>query len=132
MNLLEKEQFDELYAQAEGAERKRAHQLLHRSHDDKVQRLLIAMVKGSYVEPHFHELEHQWEMFVVLEGCVKVTTYDAAGQILCEMLLGVEGNASIAEVKPQEIHSVECVSDRALLLEVKEGPFNPQFAKVLV
>ncbi len=133
MNILDKRQFEALYAQAVQSERKRSHQLLHRSLNEKVQRLLIAMVQGSYVEPHFHELEHQWEMFVVLEGCIKITTYDLSGQILSEKLMSSEGgSASIAEVAPKEIHSVECISGRALLLEVKEGPFNPSFAKVLI
>lgn len=31
-----------------------------------------------------------------------------------------------------EIHSVECISNKTLMLEIKEGPFNPDFAKVMV
>lgn len=131
MNIIEKEQLEVLYVQARKSERKRSHYLLHRSHNDKVQRLLIAMLKGSYVEPHYHELEHQWEMFVVLEGCIKIKTYASSGKVLTEKLLGEDG-VSLVELAPQEIHSVECVSERALLLEVKEGPFDPNFAKVLV
>ncbi len=70
-----------LYICAKKSNRKRSHHLLHKSHHDKVQRLLIAMMKGSYVEPHYHEQPHQWELFQVLDGLVKVTLYCNGGSI---------------------------------------------------
>ena len=52
MRLIDKNQLETLYGQAGQSERLRSHLLLHDSHQDKVQRLLIALVKGSYVDPH--------------------------------------------------------------------------------
>ncbi len=132
MNIIGKAQIDDLYVQAMQSKRKRSHYLIHQSHKDKVQRLIIALVEGSYVEPHYHELDNQWEMFIVLEGSVCVRTYGPSGERLMERLFGVGHEASIIEVSPQEIHSIECVSANALIIEVKEGPFNPELAKVLV
>ena len=66
MRLIDNDQLEDLYKQAEESARLRSHLLMHDSHQDKVQRLLIALVKGSFVEPHYHELSHQWEMFVVM------------------------------------------------------------------
>ena len=34
--------------------------------------------------------------------------------------------------KPGDVHSVECVSEQALMLEIKEGPFIEKHAKVLL
>jgi len=111
------------------SERKRSHLLLHHSHNDKVQKLLIALVKGSYVEPHYHELPHQWELFSVLEGELEITLYDSNGGILKSFNAGPKTGISLVEFHPGDIHSVECISDRALMLEVKEGPFDPDYAK---
>ncbi|WP_417647702.1 WbuC family cupin fold metalloprotein [Escherichia coli] len=55
--------------------RKRAHYLLHQSYEEKVQRLLIAFLENSYVEPHFHKNSNQWEMFIVIKGVFELTKY---------------------------------------------------------
>ncbi|WP_045860369.1 WbuC family cupin fold metalloprotein [Teredinibacter purpureus] len=121
--------FQELFEQAEQSARKRAHLNIHSSHQEKVQRLFIALVKGSYVEPHFHELDHQWEAFSVLRGVIEVKLYRFDGEVLSQFLVGEGQEAYSIEFQPNDIHSVECVTERALMLEVKEGPFNPIFAK---
>nr|WP_256467817.1 WbuC family cupin fold metalloprotein [Yersinia ruckeri] len=121
-----------MFSRAANSERKRAHLLLHDSHQEKVQRLLIAMVQGSYVDPHYHELPHQWELFVVLQGEVRVSLYDKDGPVVSVRDYGPTQTVAIMELEPGEIHSVECISDCALLLEVKEGPFDPTFAKAFI
>ncbi|MFV9373593.1 WbuC family cupin fold metalloprotein [Citrobacter portucalensis] len=120
---------DGLYKQARLSDRHRSHLLLHSGHNDKVQRLLIAFLRNSYVEPHFHELDHQWEMFVVLEGQVKICLYAKNGEVERTFLAGGGADTSIVEFHPGDIHSVECISDEALMLEIKEGPFDPTYAK---
>ena len=51
MRLVDDNILDELFALQQILERLRAHYLLHASHQEKVQRLLIAFVRDSYVEP---------------------------------------------------------------------------------
>lgn len=122
-------QFESLFQQAELSPRKRTHLNLHKSFDDKVQRLYIAMVKGSYVEPHYHELQYQWEMFFVLQGEIHLKIYNSDGSVKESMLVGVGQEVQSIELHPYDIHSVECISNRALLVEIKEGPFNLDVAK---
>ncbi|MGR5531575.1 WbuC family cupin fold metalloprotein [Vibrio alfacsensis] len=121
-----------LFQAAEISPRKRAHLNLHASYDEKVQRLFIALTKGSYVEPHYHELSHQWEMFVVIHGLIRVCHYNSDGGIVSELLVGDGERAKVIEFLPNDIHSVECLSETALMLEIKEGPFRPEFAKVVL
>lgn len=121
-----------LFEQASNSPRKRAHLNLHASFDDKVQRLYIALLKGSYVEPHYHALAHQWEMFIVQSGVLKVTLHNKNGSIISSILVGEEQNVQAVEFKPGDIHSVECISEQALMLEIKEGPFVEKHAKVLL
>lgn len=120
-----------LYEKAELTTRKRSHYWLHSSHQDKVQRLLIAMLKGSIVEPHYHRSQSQWEMFTVLEGEVEITFYNENKE-KCSYSLGGTSSIFSVEISPREIHSVICLSDKALLLEIKEGPFDPKNAKQFV
>jgi cupin fold WbuC family metalloprotein len=129
MQLIDSFQLRKLYEEAALSERLRAHLLLHHSHKDCVQRLIIAMVQGSIVEPHFHELPHQWEMFTVLEGVINVTLHTTEGQVIRSFKAGPVEEVSLIEFSPGDIHSIECISATALLLEIKEGPFNPQYAK---
>lgn len=129
MQLIDNIQLQNLFEEAVRSERLRSHLLLHHSHQDRVQRLIIAMVEGSYVEPHYHELPHQWEMFSVLEGVIKVTLYASDGEIIRSFKAGPGKEVSIIEFAPGDIHSIECISPTALLLEIKEGPFDPEYAK---
>ncbi|CRL64496.1 WbuC family cupin fold metalloprotein [Proteus penneri] len=129
MKYIDKILLDNLYNEAEKSERLRSHLLLHKSHEDKVQRLLIALVKDSYVEPHYHELPHQWEMFIILEGQIEITLYNYSGEVKESFLAGENTSISIVNLEPNEIHSIKCISQKALMLEVKEGPFDPNYAK---
>lgn len=129
MKAIGKAELFELFAQAQLSPRKRAHLLLHESHTEPVQRLLIGMVKGSFVEPHFHSGQRQWEMFVVLQGKVEIKLFDGEGRMITNFCAGPQEYVSTVELQPNEIHSVLCLTEQALLLEIKEGPFDPNNAK---
>ncbi|QXB02316.1 WbuC family cupin fold metalloprotein [Aeromonas sp. FDAARGOS 1416] len=129
MKLLESQLLMQLYRDAAASERLRTHYLLHASHTEKVQRLLIAMVKGSYVEPHFHQFPHQWEMFTLISGVIRVCLYESNGDVRHELIINAQDPLPLVEFLPNEIHSVECLSDYALLLEIKEGPFDARTSK---
>lgn len=132
MRLIDNDQLEFLFEQAKQSVRLRSHLLLHTSHHDKVQRLLIALVNGSYVEPHYHELPHQWEMFIVMQGQLQICLYSKNGEVIEKFIAGENCNINVVEFAPGDIHSVECLSSRALMMEVKEGPFNPSFAKAFI
>ncbi|MFG0454068.1 WbuC family cupin fold metalloprotein [Shewanella mangrovisoli] len=132
MKIVSSTQLESLFQQAELSPRKRTHLNLHSNFDDKVQRLYIAMIKGSYVEPHYHELPHQWEMFLVLQGVIHLKIYNTDGSVIQSMSVGDGQITQSIELYPYDIHSVECISEKALLLEIKQGPFDPGKSKVIV
>ena len=129
MRIFDKQYLASLTDRALNSSRKRAHLNLHGSFDEKVQRLFIHLQQGSYVEPHWHELPHQWEMFVVIDGIVEVVFFTSEGTEVKRLLVGESQNCRAIEIQPHEIHSVECISSSALMLEMKEGPYSPQTAK---
>ncbi|EAA4789805.1 cupin fold metalloprotein, WbuC family [Escherichia coli] len=129
MKKIDSEIIDKLFNQAKDSDRKRAHYLLHQSYEEKVQRLLIAFLKNSYVEPHFHKNSNQWEMFIVIQGVFELTKYSEGGSIIERIIIEAGADILAVEIYPCEIHSVRCLSEKGLLMEVKEGPFNPLEAK---
>ena len=131
MKILDPVLLNQLYDDASSSERLRSHFMLHANHSEKVQRLIIAMLKGSYVEPHYHELPHQWEMFILLRGKIRVCLYSITGEVSRDLIISEDDPLPLVQFFPRDIHSVECLSERALLLEVKEGPFDPQYAKIV-
>ncbi|ELL4669396.1 WbuC family cupin fold metalloprotein [Vibrio fluvialis] len=131
MNKYGRDFYHNLYEGAKQSSRKRTHFNLHKSYEDKVQRLVIALVRGSFVEPHFHSLPHQWESFFVLEGKIEVNIYDDEGEIISSCIIGDNEEFQFIEIQPKEIHSVKCISEVATILEIKEGPFVYDNAKTI-
>ncbi len=78
--LFDKNIFDELRKKAYSSPRKRAHHNIHTSYSEKVQKVLICLLKDTYIPPHFHKYNHQAELFVVLKGKIKLVTFNQAGE----------------------------------------------------
>jgi len=117
-------QLTKLAQQAESAPRRRAHRLLHQSHAEVVQRLLIAVAPHSYFRPHRHPAAVPWEMLLPLRGDLELLLFDETGQIESRHRLGGTGLA-LAEVPAQRWHSLYCPTP-CLLLEIKPGPYLPE------
>lgn len=119
-NYFDKSTFLELEKKATISPRKRAHMNLHNSYNEPIQKTVIALTNGTYIPPHYHRHEHQKELFVVLSGTVKVIFFSDVGAVSDILMLD---SGEIAEVLPFAIHTVVCMSDTALVLEIKSGPF---------
>lgn len=117
--------FQQLLLQADESPRKRSHYNLHTDLAEPVQRLCIGLKKGSYVRPHHHPQNNKWELMLALRGSVVLIIFDAQGMVL-EKTVITPGNAlSGIEMKPGTYHTIATLSDEAVILEVKEGPFIP-------
>lgn len=121
----------QLIGEAFKSDRLRHHLSLHHSHDDLVQRVVIALVKGTYIPPHYHEMPRQWELFSIMHGNVDIYLFDHNGKVTDILTLGEASGNYFFTVEPNVCHTVICRSDYAVVMEVKEGPFNPKTAKVL-
>jgi len=116
---------EQLLLQASESPRKRSHFNLHKELNDPIQRLCIALKKGTYVRPHHHPKNNKWELMLALRGTISLIIFDKDGVIL-EKLLLTQGEAlSGIEIQPGTWHTLSPVTDNAVILEVKEGPFTP-------
>lgn len=118
-------QLAELAQQAEQAPRRRAHRLLHQSHAEVVQRLLIAVASHSYFRPHRHPAAVPWEMLLPLQGELDLLLFDEDGQIESRHRLGGDQGLALVDVPAQRWHSLYCPRP-CLLLEIKPGPYVPE------
>lgn len=117
--------FEALCAQAEDAPRRRAHQLLHESHEEPVQRMLIALQPGTYFRPHRHADPPKWELFLVLKGVAAWLGFDDEGRVTGRTEAGAHRNCKGLEYPPGTWHSLVCLKADTVLFECKAGPFAP-------
>lgn len=126
MNLkLDNNIFDKLLIQASESPRKRSHYNLHKELDEPVQRLCIALKKGTYVRPHHHPKRNKWELILSLRGAVGLIIFNAEGTILETLTLNQGETLNGIELEPNTWHTVFPLTEDAIILEVKEGPYTP-------
>jgi cupin fold WbuC family metalloprotein len=98
-------------------------------HEEPVQRLLNALEPGSYVRPHLHEGEGAFEMFVVLRGEVGCMLFDSSGGVTSACRLAAGGDSLGIEIPGGVYHSLVSLSPGTVVLEIKQGPYDPTTAK---
>ncbi|MBI5629786.1 MAG: cupin fold metalloprotein, WbuC family [Elusimicrobia bacterium] len=102
---------------------KRARFCLHKSHDDKVQVMIIAVARGSYVGPHRQKGKSKF--YQVIEGELLWAIFDEDGRLLSKTELGdpASGKPCVCRFLSDYWHVIEPLSDSAVYTEVLEGPY---------
>ncbi len=129
MHWLDDAMLDALIARAAQSPRRRQHHNLHSSYTDPCQRLLNALWHDSYIAPHCHALDPKEETLVAVRGELGCIAFDANGAVTGRRRLSAGGRTSAVIVSPGEWHTVVALSETAVLLEIKAGPFHPSAAK---
>jgi cupin fold WbuC family metalloprotein len=117
--------------------RNRQHLNIHLNYEDRCQRLFNAITVDSYIRPHRHSLDPKTEDLIAIRGVFALVVFGGAGAIEKIIRFGTEKYADTAdlsigvELSPGAWHTVVALTEGAILLEVKEGPFLPDAAKEL-
>jgi cupin fold WbuC family metalloprotein len=127
MKIVTTETMAELLARAAAAPRKRTNLNLHDQLSDPINRFLNAGLAGTYVQPHRHRAG-KWELLNLLQGRLDIVTFTCDGKVENRFALGPEG-PSLIEILGGEWHSFVFHPPAAVVLEVKPGPYEPQFDK---
>lgn len=125
MKLIDNALFEGLCAQAEDVPRRRVHHLLHDSHDEPVQRMLIAVQPGTYFRPHRHTAPLKWELMLVLKGAAAWLGFDEQGRVTGRTEAGAHRSSKGLEYPPGTWHALVCLAPDTVLFECKPGPFAP-------
>jgi cupin fold WbuC family metalloprotein len=124
MKKIDKAIIDDLFIKANASPRKRAHFNLHEKLEDPVQRLCVAANSGAYIRPHRHDEPYKWEMFVILFGKAAVLLFDEKGFVTDRVELSATEGLPAIEIQPLVWHTLVIISDAALLVEIKPGPYT--------
>lgn len=120
---LGKEHIAFLKTQALISIRKRSRICAHRSGDDSVHEMLIAISADSYIRPHKHT--RKVESFHIVEGKVDVVVFDDAGTIADVIELGdiTTGRNFYYRLSDPMFHTLLIYNDFLVVHEVTGGPF---------
>lgn len=96
------------------APRKRTPILVHNSYDEIPQRFVNCMASDSYIRPHKHENDNQWELVTWISGELLVVIFDDSGRILSKVEMSQQGNR-VFEIQRNQYHSYIPLSDCSYL-----------------
>lgn len=122
-------EIDDLIFQAKNSKRKRTIFRLH-EHHEPVQRMVNAMIPGTYIPPHKHENPDKVELFSILKGSVAVLQFSNTGSLEVVIRLEAKGNTKIVDIPPRTYHTLIPLEPSALL-EIIQGPYDADTHKRL-
>lgn len=104
--------------------RRRARICAHRSNEDTLHEMLIAISAISYIHPHKHIAKS--ESFHIIEGEVDVILFDENGAITKIVKLGMQGSGMnfFYRLSEARFHTLVIHSEILVMHEVTNGPFN--------
>lgn len=112
---------------ASSLRRRRTHNF--HQHEEPVQRLLNALQPGTYIPPHKHEGVERFEMYVILQGAVGCLFFDDSGEVVRTLRIDSRGPVRGIEVPGETWHTLVALEPDSVVLEIKEGPYDPTRAK---
>lgn len=115
--------FDDLSAQAKASPRLRMAMDLRNSPEDLSQRMLNALEPGTVMPIHRHLVSS--ETVALLRGKIRWHFYDDAGKETESVLLDANGDVRCINVEKARWHSLECIESGSVLLESKDGKYEP-------
>ena len=115
-------EIDDLIFRAKHSERKRHIFRLH-EHHEPVQRMVNAMVAGTYIQPHKHENPDKVELFNILKGSIAVLQFSATGDVEVVITLDATGATRIVDIPPRTFHTLIPLEPSAAL-EIIQGPYD--------
>ena len=109
--------------QASANQRKRARICAHKTDDDALHEMLIAISAKSYIRPHRHLGKS--ESFHIVDGIVDVVVFDDLGEIVEIIEMGDvrSGHNFYYRLSESSFHTLLIRTDILVLQEVTSGPF---------
>ena len=109
---------------ARASPRKRARICAHKTNEDALHEMIIAISAASYIHPHKHLGKS--ESFHIVEGEVDVAVFDDAGAIVDVIALGAMGSGRRFYYRLSEsaFHTLLIRTDFLVVHEVTNGPFH--------
>ncbi len=114
---------DSLTKLAKESPRLRVAKDFRNSPDDGSQRMLNALEPGTVMPIHRHRSTS--ETVVVLRGKIRWDYYNDKGEKTNSFVLDANGDIRCINVDMGQWHSLECIESGTVLLECKNGKYEP-------
>lgn len=121
--IIDKTILDELTTKAKEKPRLRQSLDLRNTPEDNSQRMLNALEPGTVLPIHRHHGSS--ETVVILRGKVRWLFYDETGKETEHVILDANGEVRCLNVEKDRWHSLECLQSGTVLLECKDGMYQP-------
>lgn len=118
-----KEVMDELTAAAKASPRLRMNRDLRNSPEDQSQRMLNAIEPGSPLPIHRHRKSS--ETVVCLRGHLREIFYNEKGEVTEIIDLSPGSDCVALNIPIDQWHTVEVLESGTVIMEVKEGAYEP-------
>ncbi|MCB9454526.1 MAG: WbuC family cupin fold metalloprotein [Anaerolineaceae bacterium] len=112
----------DLITQAEQSERGRMPYRFH-DHHEPVQRMLNALMPGTYVTPHKHQNPDKVELISILRGQAACIHFTQDGDIEAIFVLETNGPVRGVDIRPGVYHTFVALTPCAVL-EIIQGPYE--------
>lgn len=120
---MSKDLLDTLTAQAKASPRLRMNYDLRNSPEDQSQRMLNALEPGTVLPIHRHR--NSSETVAILRGRAVQWLYDDEGNVVEKVLLEVGGDIPAMNVKKGQWHRLESLESGTVIVEFKDGAYEP-------
>ena len=120
---ISKDLLDILTAQAKASPRLRMNYDLRNSSEDQSQRMLNALEPGTVLPIHRHR--NSSETVAILRGRAVQWLYDEEGKVVEKVLLEVGGDIPAMNVEKGQWHRLECLESGTVIVEFKDGAYEP-------
>lgn len=95
---------------------------------DLIQKLILAMEKGTYLVPHRHLLS-KTETSICIQGKVAVVVFDDKGKLIDYCAIGPKEKDLGTIIDTKKYHSSIALEKDSVLLEFTEGPYDAKTHK---
>ena len=114
---------DDLTRRAQDSPRLRMAMDLRNTPQDQSQRMLNALEPGTVMPIHRHLASS--ETVALLRGKIRWYFYDENGNVDERVVLDADGDVRCINVEKGRWHSLECLESGSVLLESKDGAYQP-------
>jgi cupin fold WbuC family metalloprotein len=97
-------------------------------HEEPVQRMLNAILPGSYITPHKHENPDKVELIAILTGKAAVVHFSENGGVQAVFILEPDGAVRGVDMPPRVYHNFVALTP-CVVLEIVQGPYHPDTHK---
>ena len=122
-----KQDLEEIAKKAAQSPRRRLNLNMHED-DEDINYYYNVVYKDAYMPPHIHRNKHEY--FHIDEGTMYLVEFDEEGNIINKVLMSAEEDLQNKAVRSYKVlkgtwHTIVIASDRAIMFEVKSGPYDP-------